>query len=75
MGGKRAWAVILIVLGVALNNIVYLQDLWLGQAAITLDGWKAYLGILVSLALVVLGLIVGARATSPAETGKEAGDG
>ena len=75
MGGKRAWAAILIVLGVALNNVVYLQDLWLGQAAITLDGWKAYLGILVGLALVVLGLIVGARATSQAETGKGAGDG
>lgn len=69
MGSKRAWAVILIVLGVALNNVVYLQDLWLGQDAITLDGWKAYLGILVSLALVALGLFVGARATNQPENG------
>ncbi len=63
MGDKRLWAAILIVLGVAFNNVVYLQDLWLGQSSITLDGWKAYLGILVALALVALGLFVGAKAT------------
>ncbi len=66
MGSNRTWALILIVLGVVLNNIVYLQDLWLGQDAMTLDSWRAYVGILVSVALVAVGLFLGAKSTRSA---------
>ena len=48
----------LVILGVLFNNIVYLQDLWLGQDSITLDSWKAFLGILVGIAMVVIGLML-----------------
>ena len=63
MGNKRNWAFVLIVFGVLANNVVYLQDLWFGQAGITLDSWRAYLGIAVSVALVVIGLVLLAGAT------------
>lgn len=55
---RKAMGIVLVVLGVVLNNVVYLQDLWLGQAAITLDGWKAIAGILVSLGMVAVGLLL-----------------
>ncbi len=63
MGSSRIWALVLIVIGVLANNIVYLQDLWFGQGAITLDSWRAYIGIAVSLALILFGLVLAARAT------------
>lgn len=65
MVNKRIWALALIVIGVVANNVVYLQDLWFGQVDISLDSWRAYMGIIVSIALVVVGLILGARATRP----------
>jgi hydrogenase-4 membrane subunit HyfE len=49
---------LLVVLGVIANNVVYLQDLWLGQSAISLDSWRAYGGILVSLVVVLVGLFL-----------------
>ncbi len=52
----------LVILGVILNNLVYLQDLWLGQDSITLDSWKAMVGILVGIAMVGIGLVLVARA-------------
>ncbi len=52
----------LVILGVIFNNLVYLQDLWLGQDSITLDSWKAILGILIGIGLVVIGLVMIARA-------------
>ncbi len=52
----------LVILGVIFNNLVYLQDLWLGQDSITLDSWKAIVGILVGIALVGIGLVLIARA-------------
>ncbi len=63
MGSSRIWALVLIVIGVLANNLVYLQDLWFGQDAITLDSWRAYIGIAVSLALILVGLVLAARAT------------
>ncbi|MFQ6017084.1 MAG: hypothetical protein ACE5KF_02720 [Kiloniellaceae bacterium] len=65
MVSNKVWALVLIVVGVLANNVVYLQDLWLGQDTITLESWRAYLGIIVSLALVAVGLVLGARATRP----------
>ena len=61
MVNRRIWAIVLIVVGVLANNVVYLQDIWLGQGAITLDSWRAYLGIIVSLALILAGLILVVR--------------
>jgi hypothetical protein len=43
------------------NNVVYLQDLWLGQGSITLDGWRAYGGLLVSIAAIMVGMVLLAR--------------
>jgi hypothetical protein len=62
MGSGRLWAIILIVVGVLANNFVYLQDLWFGQGVISLDSWKAYGGIAVSVGLVVIGLVLVMRA-------------
>ena len=59
---SRTWlGYALVILGVAFNNLVYLQDLWLGQNSITLDSWKAILGILIGIGLVVIGLGMIAR--------------
>ena len=59
---SRTWlGYALVILGVAFNNLVYLQDLWLGQDSITLDSWKAITGILVGIGLVVIGLVMIAR--------------
>ena len=58
----RIWlGLILIVLGVVANNVVYLQDLWLGQGHISLDGWRSYAGLLVSFVIVLLGMVLLAR--------------
>ena len=59
-GAKLGYA--LVILGVAFNNLVYLQDLWLGQDSITLDSWKAIGGILVGIAMVGIGLVLVAKA-------------
>ncbi len=60
---SRTWlGYALVILGVAFNNLVYLQDLWLGQDSITLDSWKAIIGILVGTAIVGIGLVLIARA-------------
>ncbi len=58
-GNRLGYA--LVILGVLFNNLVYLQDLWLGQDSITLDSWKAILGILIGIGLVVIGLVMIAR--------------
>ncbi len=60
---SRIWlGYALVILGVAFNNLVYLQDLWLGQDSITLDSWKATVGILAGIAMVGIGLVMIARA-------------
>ena len=56
---------LLIVLGVVANNVVYLQDVWLGQGYISLDGWLAYTGLLVSFAIIVVGMVLLARSRAP----------
>ncbi len=62
MGKSRGVALIIIVIGVVANNVIYLQDLWFGQEAITLDSWRAYLAIIVSLAIIAVGLYMVTRA-------------
>ena len=57
MGKSRGVALLIIVVGVIANNVIYLQDLWFGQSAMTLDSWRAYLAIFVSLAIIAVGLI------------------
>lgn len=57
----KATGVLLIILGVLANNVVYMQDLWLGQDSITLDGWRAYGGLLVSIAIIIIGIVLLAR--------------
>jgi hypothetical protein len=61
MMGKKS-GLLLIVLGVIANNLIYLQDLWLGQGYISLDGWRAYGGLLVSVAIILAGTVLVARA-------------
>jgi hypothetical protein len=63
---SKLLGMVLIVLGVVANNIVYLQDLWLGQGYITLDGWRAYGGLLVSLVVILVGMAVLARSRAVA---------
>jgi hypothetical protein len=52
---------LLIMLVVIANNLVYLQDLWLGQDRMSLDGWRAYAGLLVSIAIILIGAVLLAR--------------
>ena len=47
---------VVVIAGVILNNVVYLQDLWLGQPSMTLDSWRAIVAILVSIGIVIVGL-------------------
>ena len=62
----KAIGVLLIVLGVIANNVVYLQDLWLGQEQMSLDGWRAYAGLLVSIAIIFVGTVLLARSRAAA---------
>lgn len=55
---RRGLGFLLILVGVAANNIVYLQDLWLGQGCMSLDSARAYGGILASVALILIGAIL-----------------
>ena len=54
----KAIGLLLIILGVLANNVVYLQDLWLGQGTI---GWRAYGGLLVSFVVIIIGTVLLAR--------------
>jgi hypothetical protein len=49
---------IFVVVGVIANNVVYLQDLLLGQGYISLDGWRAYAGLVVSVAIILVGCLL-----------------
>jgi len=51
---QRIIGLLLVLLGVVANNVVYLQDLWFG-APISLDSWRAWLGLLVSIVIVIVG--------------------
>ena len=72
---KNTLGYALVILGVLFNNLVYLQDLWLGQAAITLDSWKAILGILAGIAMVIIGLMLIKRAQATDLSGGPQGSG
>ena len=58
---SKTVGILLIIIGVALNNVVYLQDLWFGQGAITLDGPRAIIAIVVSIVIILVGLVALAR--------------
>jgi hypothetical protein len=58
MGSSKVWGTILIVVGVLANNFIYLQDLWFGQGTISLDSWRAYGGIALSVGFVLIGLVL-----------------
>ncbi len=62
MGKNRGLALIIIIVGVLANNFVYLQDLWFGQTVMSLDSWKAYVAIIISVAIIAVGLFLIARA-------------
>jgi hypothetical protein len=62
----RSLGLLLIVLGVIANNVVYLQDLWLGQNQISLDGWRSYAGLLISFVIIIVGMVLLARSRTPA---------
>ena len=49
---------LLVLAGVAANNVVYLQDLWLGQGCMSLDSARAYAGVLISIAIAILGAVL-----------------
>lgn len=55
---RRVIGFLLILIGAAANNIVYLQDLWLGQGCMSLDSARGYGGIVVSLGLIVIGAVL-----------------
>ena len=55
---RRAVGLLLILIGVAGNNVVYLQDVWLGHGCMSLDSPRAYAGILISLALILAGALM-----------------
>ncbi len=69
MGKNRGLALIIIIVGVLANNFVSLQDLWFGQSVISLDSWKAYVAIIISLAIIAVGLYMVIRGD-----GSEPGD-
>jgi hypothetical protein len=58
---RRALGVLLIVFGVLANNLVYVNDLLLGESQITLHGWRSYAGLLVSVAIILVGTVLLAR--------------
>lgn len=55
---RRIIGFLLILIGAVANNVVYLQDEWLGQSCISLDSARAYGGIVVSLALILAGALL-----------------
>jgi hypothetical protein len=55
---RRALGLVFILIGAAANNVVYLQDVWLGQGCMSLDSARAYGGIVMSLALILVGALL-----------------
>jgi hypothetical protein len=49
---------LLVLAGLAANNVVYLQDLWLGQGCMSLDSARAYAGVLISVGIAILGAVL-----------------
>ena len=67
---NRNSGAVLIVLGVLANNYVYLHDLLFGkyehyEAGAIVLGWLAGLFLLVSLAMIGVGLVILMRSPSP----------
>ena len=72
MDKSRTWGLVVIIIGVLANNYVYLHDLILDtHEGMILLGWKAGIGIIVTLAVIFIGLVLLLR--SPAgEAGETA---
>ena len=72
MNKSRTWGLVVVIIGVLTNNYVYLHDLILDRhEGMILLGWKAGIGIIVTLAVIFIGLVLLLR--SPAgEAGETA---
>ena len=55
---RRTIGFLLVLVGVAANNVVYLQDLWLGQGCMSLDSARAFAGVAVTIGLAILGALL-----------------
>ncbi len=59
MDKSRTWGLVVIIIGVLANNYVYLHDLILDRhEGMILLGWKAGIGIIVTLAVIIGGLVL-----------------
>ncbi|MCH7540665.1 MAG: hypothetical protein IH999_09770 [Proteobacteria bacterium] len=59
MDKSRTWGLVVVIIGVLTNNYVYLHDLILDRhEGMILLGWKAGIGIIVTLAVIFIGLVL-----------------
>ena len=73
MDKSRTWGLVVVIIGVLTNNYVYLHDLILDRhEGMILLGWKAGIGIIVTLAVIFIGLVLLLR--SPAGETAKAGE-
>ena len=73
MDKSRTWGLVVVIIGVLANNYVYLHDLILDRnEGMILLGWKAGIGIIVTLAVIFIGLVLLLR--SPAGGVAKAGE-
>ena len=73
MDKSRTWGLVVIIIGVLANNYVYLQDIILDKnEGMIFLGWKAGIGIIVTLAVIFVGLVLLLR--SPADGAAKAGE-
>ncbi len=73
MDKSRTWGLVVVIIGVLANNYIYLHDLILDKhAGMILLGWKAGIGLIVTLAVIFVGLVLLLR--SPAGEAAKAGE-
>ena len=73
MDKSRTWGLVVVIIGVLTNNYVYLQDLILDRnEGMIFLGWKAGIGIIVTLAVIFIGLALLLR--SPTGGAAKAGE-
>ena len=73
MDKSKTWGLVVVIIGVLANNYVYLHDLILDRhEGMIFLGWKAGIGIIVTLAVIFIGLVLLLR--SPAGETVKAGE-
>ncbi len=73
MDKSRTWGLVAVIIGVLANNYVYLNDLILDRhEGMIFLGWKAGIGIIVTLAVIFGGLVLLLR--SPTGGAAKAGE-